>query len=69
MNRKGIVSEVDRTNRMIRVVFTELDNSVTASLPILDGVPELFVGDMVAAIFFTEGYMDGVIVGRIWGGS
>lgn len=67
MNKKGVVSSVE--NGYARVMFKDMDGTITAKLPILEGVPRLFQGDVVAVIFFSAGFADGVVVGRIGGGS
>lgn len=61
MVRKGVISSVDTTRRRARVMFRDLDNTVTAEIPYADHVaPE--VNDTAAVVFFSRQAANGVII-------
>lgn len=64
MNKKGIVSYADNVNQAARVVFTHNDDTVSYLLKNSSGV-NLQSGDVVAVMFFSSNYSDGIIVAKI----
>lgn len=65
MIRKGIVSTVDNLNKLARVTFPDMDNSVTYELAISESVGELISGNIVIVAFWSESMADGAIIAEL----
>lgn len=65
--RLGKISAIDYAAGMVRVVYHEKDDAVTAPIPLLSTeyfMPE--VGDQVAVFHLSNGTEAGVVLGRPW---
>ena len=69
MIRKGKVSTPNNVARKAEIFFPDLDDGVTALLPMGASVPSLYANDLVAVAFFSCNITDGVILDRIGGGA
>ena len=61
---KGHVSTADNPNKKARIVFKDMDNSITAELPVSPQVGNLIVGDMVAVAMFSKNMNDGLVIAK-----
>lgn len=64
MIKKGIVSTVDNNLNFARVIFKEIDNSVSYELKISNNI-NLMVGDIVLVAFWRNNLKDGAIIAKI----
>lgn len=65
--RMGKVSSIDYAAGLVRVVYPDKDNSVTAPLPMLCteyNMPQ--VGDPVLVLHLSNGAEAGLVLGRYW---
>ena len=68
--RVGKVSSIDYAAGLVRVVYPDKDNSVTAPLPMLCteyNMPK--VGDPVMVLHLSNGTEAGLVLGRYWSGN
>ncbi len=61
---KGNVSTVDNVNKKARVTFKDLDNGVSAWLPVAPHVGNLNIEDMVVAVIFSRNMNDGLVIAK-----
>lgn len=65
MIKVGIVSSINESARTVRVVYPDLDNTVTAPLPVIGNQNMPAVGDDVLVAYpdvsISDGYCLGVI--------
>ena len=65
--RLGKISTVDYANGMVRVVYHEKDDDVTALIPLLSNEYQMpQVGDQVLVLHLSNGSEAGVVLGRPW---
>ena len=69
MIRKGKVSTPNNVTRKAEIFFPDLDDGVTALLPMGASAPSLQANDLVVVAFFSSNITDGVILDRIGGVS
>lgn len=67
MVRKGIISSIDSSGKA-SVILSDMDDTVTAMLPIMNYSPGYQVKDIVIVAFFGSDLKDGAILGKIGGG-
>ncbi len=63
MIKKAKVSAV--LDNRAAVFFPDLDNGVSAELPVLSHVPLLHAGDMVLVAFCSNDFNDAAIIGKL----
>jgi len=70
--RVGRVSSIDYNKGMVRVLYTDKDNSVTKNLPFLNMNGEYKmpnIGDMVLVAHLSNGTEMGIVIGTFWSNS
>ncbi|MDU4598229.1 MAG: hypothetical protein E6Y49_09750 [Clostridium sporogenes] len=65
MNKKGIVSYADNINKIARITFPDLNNSVTYELKIAPHIGELLPGKIVLVSFWSNNMIDGIIMAEL----
>lgn len=70
--RVGRVSSINYEKGMIKVLYTDKDQSVTKELPVLSMNDEYKmpdIGDMVLVLHLSNGSSMGVVMGTFWSNS
>ncbi len=65
MIKKGIVSTADYINKKARIIFPDMDDTVTYEIPIANHIGELVPGDIVVTIFWNDNMTDGAVIAEL----